>query len=338
MFNRVLFSVIFCAVLAEAATDKDVTLACGGNALKAPIEEIRKIKKASKTRSKTASSEFFRKTYSPENQKAALILFAEIKNLAKNYLNLILQMKRSSTNNVQILAVVEQWHQELLQRLERSQLILNFEEVHSDFNISTNYLGNIQVAGLMELSQSQPNTLFFLLAHELGHVLGPTHLFIKDIALHKSRPVILPYDKNYPLDHFVEETVKTNRGHDPICLASIIEEMKLAHPALRIQGEIFGNVLPDILKNAPMISMDYFAFGKSSCSPSHQEEAFADLFAAQMIKLRENQKHKKSTSDFNSYLSFFCSELAEEEILGHTEPDPHPSAESRLSVMLLKLR
>lgn len=304
---------------------------CSLPVIQPKISEVKKIGDSVVGQDAASFSSFYKSAYSMVRQKKALQIFNQIKALTKAWLDDEVQKKLAKAQTDENKDLIKSWSERISKRIDQSQVYFGETEVLSSDNISTDYKGNVQLGRWIKLVDSQPEALFLLIAHEMGHVVGPTHMFVKDLELKKSRPEILVYDANYPFDDIVQYVASRARGHNQTCLNDKIQEMKIGHPTLRMRGDIFEKVLSQVTTYSPMVALDYFSFGRTSCPPSQREEGFADVFASGILT---RHLKNKSPKDVGSYFSFFCMQVQKEKDSGHQEPDPHSPADFRISDLL----
>jgi hypothetical protein len=306
--------------IATAAEADRVALCEATESLK-PINAVKalKVKMSKIVRSSVESKKLTVLLYSKTRQQKSLDIYSDIKARA-----LKLLLAHTSEENKEMVATIEK-------RLANSQLILDPQLANAYDQLGTLPDSNIQIGGWIELVDNYPEALSLLLAHEVGHVIGPTQSFLANLAAKKSTPEIIPYDKNYPFDEFVEETILKVRGHDFVCLQDRADELIQGHPAFRHNGEILGQAIVDLQTKNTNISLDEYPVARTHCMPFQREEAFADIIAREILK-QEDLSSKKSINAF----AFFCENAVEEAKLGHSEPDPHPAMKYRIENLLTK--
>ncbi|MDD4975150.1 MAG: hypothetical protein PHY93_12405 [Bacteriovorax sp.] len=317
MKSTLLFFSLF-SFLATASEGDRVTLCESPESLR-PIEAIKalKVKMSKIDNSSPESKNLTVLLYSKNRQQKATDIYSDIKSRA-----LKLLLAHASVENKDLVASIEK-------RLASSQLILDPIFAYPNDHLGTMPDSNIQIGGWIELVDNYPEALSLLLAHEVGHVIGPTHSFLANLAAKKTKPEIIPYDKHYPLDEYMQETILKVRGHDFTCLQDRADELMRGHPAFRHNGEVLGQAIVDLQTKNANISLDEYPIARTHCMPFQREEAFADIVAREILK-DEDLTLKKSINSF----AFFCENAEVEKKLGHREPDPHPEMTYRIENLL----
>ena len=223
----------------------------------------------------------------------------------------------------------------LQKRIENSRLLVSPGEALVKDVLVTNVESNIQLGGWLELIDQTPEAVFLLLAHELGHVVGPTHTFIDHLENHGTRPRILAYNTKYLLDPYVQNAARRARGYDFDCMSAKAEELIQGPLLLQRYGTLLKQTLVDLKTINPYISLTDFASIRTDCAPSQVEETYADIFAGAIVK--EKLKTDPSFSTARAF-AFFCAMNSQEKATGHIEPDPHPPMASRMEFFLSALR
>lgn len=238
------------------------------------------------------------------DKKKVLFLFDEIKSLTRE----ILKEKQQRTT--------EEFYQKLHEKIDQSYIV--FDEDLTDHNIFTKFDNSIHLGGLTSIVSKEPHSIFFLLAHEMGHIIGPTYFFHKSFAFNKA-PQIDKYSPYYPFHDPLLCVAKKVQSPDLECL---IDSTQSLNPIF--YSPLINNILQTVsgLKDNPYVSVLLFKAGQRGCQIGQSEETFADFFAAEIIYQKyksQNSTHiaLKASHSFYRYFAFMCVQNKIESVLGY---------------------
>lgn len=160
----------------------------------------------------------------------------------------------------------------------------------------------IVLQGAILLADSAPESLLFVLAHEMGHVVGPTYHFHQHFNKNQI-PDIRPYEHSYPFDSGLRCVSDKVLQFDLSCYERKASELSKS-VLFRDRGEQLSRIIP-LLQRNPYVSLALFSSGKVDCQSSQSEESFADLFAAEILS-RLLSKTSSPEKVVSSYFGFFC--------------------------------
>lgn len=282
---------------------------------------LKEISSLDNVKAKLEENKDYNSIYTAERVKKVQAMYNEVKQFARKTL-----ASKITANNETLVA-------QMAQRLAQSQIVLGADKVSLNYSISTNSAANIHIGGLILLIDESPESLFMLLAHEVGHVLGPTHTFVLNLG-NRSRPTIATYTSDYPFDQSLSCMKDKVRGHDFRCLQTRADEYKRATLHERTLGESLASVLKTLQDENPYISLEYFTIGKNTCLPTQYEEMWGDVFSSEILA-RKIGTQSIATNQLIPFFAFYCQARAEEERIGfHPEPDPHPTMNQRLDSII----
>lgn len=257
------------------------------------------------------------KVTDPEKAKI-LLLFAEVKSLAKE----VLKEKQSRTT--------EEYYQKLIEKIEQSHIV--FDEEITDHNIFTKSDNSIHLGGLTSIVNLEPHSIFFLLAHEMGHIVGPTYFFHKSFLFNKT-PQIEKYNAYYPFHDALVCVAQKVHSADLECL---IDSTQSLSPIF--YSPLIDNILQTVngLKENPYVSVLFFKAGQRGCQIGQSEESFADFFAAEVIYQKYKSQNSsyltiKASRFFYRYFAFMCVQDKVESILGYNQTSTYLPIADRIN-------
>lgn len=202
------------------------------------------------------------------------------------------------------------------------------------FNAHTFADRTIFIDGLILLADQNPDALFQVIAHEMGHVVGPTYLFLKSLKFNRA-PVFPKYDGSYPFDDGLRCVARKVTQPDLGCLYEQAEEMGRT-AAFRDFAAGYA-LAADRLKENPYVSIGLFSVGKK-CQIGQNEEAFADFFSSELLA-RSLAGGTLSAAELDrrieNSLAFFCEGTWREEFQAPALTAPYPAMAARIDQILL---
>lgn len=260
-------------------------------------------------------------------------IFSEIKKLTLSFV----ESKKSRTT--------EEFYQKIIQQVHSSQLI--FDPNLTDFNAITKpsqiekpnepHSFEIHIGALAKLIDTHPETLFFLLAHEMGHIVGPSYFYHQSFLFNKA-PKFNEYSVYYPLHEIVMCAKKVSLLPDLECLNESTSQL---NPIF------FSNLIQNIkstvnkLSLNPYVSTILFQSSQRNCQLGQIEESFADTFAAEILYqhyLKKNAHRPISLRkkvELEKYLAFLCAHERIENIIGYNDNSTYLKSSDRIEKNIL---
>ena len=271
----------------------------------------------------------FGQLYTADRIVKAQNIFQQVKELALQVLN----------EKIKALPPGNKYADTLFYHLSKSQLITTLPEIEHvpamyQFNAETYPNENIIIGSLILIVDEQPEALFHVLAHEMGHIIGPTYLFNKSFNFN-SAPLFLAYDSSYPFDQSLQCVSQYTAAPNYTCFEMRSNELshfaayqKLSKDILLVNAELHDN---------PYVSVLMFQAGKIGCQVGQYEEAQADFFGAEIMAHHfVNLSTVNATAALKNSLAFFCEQIWRENITPQTAISPYPAMTDRLMKLILK--
>lgn len=216
-----------------------------------------------------------------------------------------------------------------------------FNENLLDLNAYTKYDTTtdnlvLHIGALANLVDISAESLFFILAHEMGHITGPTYFYTKSFYNNKA-PAIEEYSVYYPFHEPLSCVAKKANLPDLECLENSIQNVSpifFAQLIATIRATIKS------LQLNPYVSTLLSPAGTRGCQIGQAEESFADLFAAEIIY----QKYKSSkllltyqnrVLTLNKLLGFMCAQDRVETVLGYDIRSTYLKSSDRIENIIL---
>lgn len=262
-------------------------------------------------------------------------IFSEIKKLTL----IFIAKKKSRTT--------EEFYQKIHQQVQSSQIVfdLNITEFNAFTKPKTTQIEKpsetqsfeIHMGALAKLIDTHPETLFFLLAHEMGHIVGPSYFYHQSFLFNKA-PKFNEYSVYYPLHEIVMCAKKISLLPDLECLNESTSQLNPIFFSSLIQ-----NIKSTVNKLSlnPFVSTILFQSSQRNCQLGQIEESFADTFAAEIFYqhyLKKNA-HRPITFrkkfELEKYLAFLCVHDRIENIIGYNNNSTYLKSSDRIEKNIL---
>jgi hypothetical protein len=279
-----------------------------------------------------ARIEFINKMFRQDRIHIAEEMLTDIKTMAHQ----ILQEHRTEVNG----RIVDS----LIENIDRAQLNFDLSEYISTgrlapFNAFTLPDFKIQIGATVVLADTVPEALFFIISHEMGHVVGPTYYFNHET--HKSRiPKFEKYTSDYPFDSGLKCISQKVTQPDLKCMASNLAPQGIP-AAMRWTLDSIAASITQLEQN-PYVDLRSYPVGRIGCQTGQAEEGFADFFAAEVLYRKLNlagtPKKVSNLLHFQESLGFFCEEAWRESFGGYNYLSPYANMKVRIQEIILSHR
>lgn len=175
----------------------------------------------------------------------------------------------------------------------------------------------IHIGGLLLMADLNTRALFQVLAHEMGHIVGPTYTF-REIFNERRAPVFPIYDKTYPFNSGLQCVGAKVSGPNYGCFEDVAAELSQNGMFRELGQQVLET--SNRLKENPYVSVILSNVGGISCQAGQAEESFADFFGSEILaRSLENefgrlQDEEGRRQAIQASMAFFCSGILVEQL------------------------
>lgn len=331
---------LVCPTYEDSPLDRVVNLGLRLEHIKAESEKFAECEKVDRSRQsdkynlcETLRLKFmFERIYTWERVQKLKLIFERIRNIS-------LALLYEKYPDVSVNAYAAKIEKAILQ----AQVVTDFPETKSRqldierINALTFPDRQIHLGGLLLLADMNTRALFQVLAHEMGHIVGPTYTF-REIFNERRAPIFPTYDSSYPFHSGLTCIAPRVSSPNYICFEQVAEELaqngmyrELAQQVLETSARLQDN---------PYVSVVLSNVAGISCQTGQAEESFADFYGAEVLAKSLKNEFGELQDDagrrlaIQSSLAFFCSGVLEEEVHPQSGLSRYPSMVNRISNLI----
>lgn len=235
------------------------------------------------------------------------------------------------------------WAVKIENAIQRVQVNLDFprgvdrQQEMEKLNAQTFPNHEIYLGGLLLLADENLEALFQVLAHEMGHVVGPTYTF-RDVFLRTRAPQFPSYDGTYPFDmslHCVGRKVLSPNFN---CFDGVAEELMGNAMTWDLAKDVKRT--SEMLKLNPYVSLVSSNLSGIACQAGQSEESFADFYGAEVTARDLSNTHgdlltkAQRLEILQERMAFFCTHLDFEEANPQSGISRYPPMVTRINSLI----
>lgn len=195
----------------------------------------------------------------------------------------------------------------------------------------------IYLGGLLLMADLNVRALFQVLAHEMGHVVGPTYTF-REIFNERRAPVFPKYDPIYPYGKGLECIAGKVSKPNYICFEQVADELA--------QNGMFRELAQQVrdtsarLQENPYVSVVLSNVAGIACQTGQAEESFADFYGSEILARSLELEFGQAENDIDrrqaiqSSLAFFCSGILDEQVNPQRGMSRYPPMVDRINDLI----